>query len=110
MSRIGKKPVEMPSGVSASIDGSTLTVKGPKGTLSMPLMDDLVSYKVEEGQISVTPISIGTHTRGAAAVPCPGMDDTPNRKSASPGDISAMPRKSKDSDGCGVSRGSTRQA
>ena len=38
------------------------------------------------------------------------MEETPNRNSASPGDISAMPRKSKDSDGSGVSLGSTRQA
>ena len=34
MSRIGKKPVEVPSGVSASINGQTIEVKGPKGTLS----------------------------------------------------------------------------
>ena len=57
MSRIGKKPVEMPQGVSASIEGSTLTVKGPKGTLSMALLDDLVSYKIEEDQIRVTSIT-----------------------------------------------------
>ena len=44
MSRIGKKPVAMPSGVSAIVEGQTLTVKGPKGTLSMQLLDDLVKY------------------------------------------------------------------
>ena len=36
MSRIGKKPVPVPAGVTTSIDGGTLSVKGPKGTLSLP--------------------------------------------------------------------------
>ena len=34
MSRIGKKPVELPSGVSASVSGQTIEIKGPKGTRS----------------------------------------------------------------------------
>jgi len=50
MSRIGKKPVAMPNGVTASVEGQTLTVKGPKGTLSMQLLDDLVKYEVGEGE------------------------------------------------------------
>jgi len=54
MSRIGKKPVAIPSGVSANIEGDTLSVKGPKGTLTLGL-SDLVTYKVEDGTISVTP-------------------------------------------------------
>lgn len=54
MSRIGKKPVAMPGGVSASIDGSQLSVKGPKGTLTMPMIDD-ISYGIEDGQIVVKP-------------------------------------------------------
>lgn len=54
MSRIGKKPVAIPSGVTASIEEGTLTVKGPKGTLSMGL-SDLIDYKVEEGAIQVNP-------------------------------------------------------
>ena len=65
MSRIGKKPVAMPAGVTATIEGQTLTVKGPKGTLSMALMDDLVSYKVEEGQISVQPLTQAQRNRAA---------------------------------------------
>ena len=65
MSRIGKKPVAMPSGVSANVEGQTLTVKGPKGTLSMPLMDDLVSYTVEDGQISVKPLTATQRARAA---------------------------------------------
>ena len=54
MSRIGKVPVAMPSGVSASIEGAVLSVKGPKGTLSMPMMDD-ISYGIEDGRIVVKP-------------------------------------------------------
>ena len=65
MSRIGKKPVALPSGVTATIDGSTMTVKGPKGSLSMPLMDDLVSYKVEDGQIAVQPLTQAQRNRAA---------------------------------------------
>ena len=65
MSRIGKKPVAMPSGVSAEVNGQTLTVKGPKGSLSMPLMDDLVSYTVEDGQISVKPLAVSQRNRAA---------------------------------------------
>ena len=65
MSRIGKRPVAMPSGVSAEVEGQTLTVKGPKGTLSMPLLDDLVKYEVAEGEIRVTPITNAQRNRAA---------------------------------------------
>lgn len=54
MSRIGKQPVALPNGVSASIEGAILSVKGPKGTLTMPMMDD-ISYGIEEGRIVVKP-------------------------------------------------------
>ena len=54
MSRIGKKPVVIPSGVTANIEGNTLSVKGPKGTLTMGL-SDLIDYKVEGDEISVMP-------------------------------------------------------
>ena len=54
MSRIGKKPVIVPAGVTASIEGGTLTVKGPKGTLSMATVDD-INYGIEDGSISVQP-------------------------------------------------------
>ena len=54
MSRIGKKPVAIPSGVSANIDGNTLSVKGPKGTLSMG-MSDLIDYTIDGDQIQVKP-------------------------------------------------------
>jgi large subunit ribosomal protein L6 len=54
MSRIGKKPVTVPAGVTPTIDGKQLTVKGPKGTLMMPLRDE-ISYTLEDGGISVQP-------------------------------------------------------
>ncbi|MBB3764271.1 50S ribosomal protein L6 [Sphingomicrobium lutaoense] len=57
MSRIGKKPVALPSGVTTSKDGQTLTVKGPKGTLSMTMMDDLITYDVKDDEISVQPLT-----------------------------------------------------
>ena len=65
MSRIGKKPVAMPSGVSANVEGQTLTVKGPKGTLSMVLLDELVNTKIEDGSISVTPVAVSQRNRAA---------------------------------------------
>lgn len=54
MSRIGKKPVSVPAGVTPTIDGKQLTVKGPKGTLVMPLREE-ISYTLEDGGISVQP-------------------------------------------------------
>ncbi|PTW40859.1 50S ribosomal protein L6 [Rhodovulum kholense] len=54
MSRIGKKPVELPSGVSASVSGQTVEVKGPKGTRSFTATDD-VTIAVEDNAVSVTP-------------------------------------------------------
>lgn len=54
MSRIGKQPVAIPSGVTANIDNGTLSVKGPKGTLTMGLSDQ-VKYDLGDGQIAVAP-------------------------------------------------------
>jgi len=65
MSRIGKKPIAVPSGVTATVEGQTLTVKGPKGTLSMPLLDDLVKYEVGDGEIRVTPLVDAQRNRAA---------------------------------------------
>ena len=62
MSRIGKKPVAIPSGVTATIDNGTLTVKGPKGTLSMGLVDEVV-YKLEGDEISVQPANDSRRSR-----------------------------------------------
>ncbi|NDW46498.1 50S ribosomal protein L6 [Ruegeria sp. PrR005] len=54
MSRIGKKPVELPSGVSASVSGQTIEVKGPKGTRSFTATDD-VTLGVDGNVVTVTP-------------------------------------------------------
>ena len=65
MSRIGKKPVAMPSGVSAEVEGKTLTVNGPKGLLSMVLLDDLVTTAIDDGQISIKPVADSQRSRAA---------------------------------------------
>ncbi len=54
MSRIGKVPVAIPAGVSAEIAGDVLSVKGPKGTLTLTMRDE-ISYAVEDGRILVKP-------------------------------------------------------
>ncbi len=54
MSRIGKKPVELPSGVSASVSGQTIEIKGPKDSQSFTATDD-VTLSVEENKVVVTP-------------------------------------------------------
>jgi large subunit ribosomal protein L6 len=54
MSRIGKKPVTVPAGVTTSIEGKTLNVKGPKGALSLAMREE-ISYTLEDGSISVQP-------------------------------------------------------
>ncbi len=54
MSRIGKKPVELPSGVSATITGQKVEVKGPKGTLSFTATDD-VTISQADNEITVAP-------------------------------------------------------
>ena len=62
MSRIGKKPVAIPSGVSAEIIGSMLSVKGPKGTLELAMRDE-ISYAVEDGGIIVKPANATKQAR-----------------------------------------------
>jgi large subunit ribosomal protein L6 len=54
MSRIGKRPIAVPSGVTANVEGQTVKVKGPKGALSAALHDD-VAVKLDGGQIKVDP-------------------------------------------------------
>src|SRR3954469_21588254 len=56
MSRIGKKPVTVPSGVTATVDGQTVKMKGPKGQLQFIVHDD-VDVKFEDGQVKVAPRS-----------------------------------------------------
>ncbi len=62
MSRIGKKPVELPSGVSATINGQTVEVKGPKGTLSFTATDD-VTIAMADGKISIQPRGLSKRAR-----------------------------------------------
>jgi large subunit ribosomal protein L6 len=54
MSRIGKKAVAVPSGVTATVDGQTVKVKGPKGELTAVLVDE-VEVKLDGGQVKVAP-------------------------------------------------------
>ena len=54
MSRIGKKPVPLPKGVTATVEGKTVKVKGPKGELKLTLVAE-VDAKVEGDHITVTP-------------------------------------------------------
>ncbi|WP_438721461.1 50S ribosomal protein L6 [Bartonella rochalimae] len=54
MSRIGKKPIPVPSGVTAIIDGQLVKVKGPKGELSY-VVNDEVLVKLEENVVLVEP-------------------------------------------------------
>jgi large subunit ribosomal protein L6 len=54
MSRIGRLPIPVPSGVDVSIDGRNVTVKGPKGTLSHRVAEPIVIAKVDDGTLQVT--------------------------------------------------------
>ena len=56
MSRIGKKAVPVPKGVTADIDGQTVSVKGPKGTLTFVLNDLVLASKDEDGAIKIDPV------------------------------------------------------
>ena len=56
MSRIGKKAVPVPSGVTASVEGQTVKVKGPKGALQFVVPDE-ITVKMENGSIKVDPRS-----------------------------------------------------
>jgi large subunit ribosomal protein L6 len=62
MSRIGKVPVAVPSGVTAEIAGGVLSVKGPKGTLTLTMRDE-ISYTLEEGRILVRPANDSKQAR-----------------------------------------------
>ncbi|MEZ5885527.1 MAG: 50S ribosomal protein L6 [Paracoccaceae bacterium] len=54
MSRIGKKPVPVPAGVTANVNGQVVEVKGPKGTLSFTATDD-VTITLADGSVTVAP-------------------------------------------------------
>ena len=54
MSRIGNKPIAVPTGVTANVDGQTVKVKGPKGAVQLVLHDD-ISLSMDKGVATVTP-------------------------------------------------------
>ena len=62
MSRTGKKAITVPSGVTANIGDGQLSVKGPKGTLTMPLVDE-ITYEIGDGQIAVKPANDSKRAR-----------------------------------------------
>jgi large subunit ribosomal protein L6 len=62
MSRIGKKAVPIPSGVTANVDGQTVKVKGPKGALQLVLHDD-VSATIDKGGVKIDPRSESKRAR-----------------------------------------------
>lgn len=62
MSRIGKKPVPLASGVTATVSGQTVEVKGPKGTRSFTATDD-VQITLEDGAINVAPRGMSKRAR-----------------------------------------------
>ncbi len=64
MSRIGKKPVAVPGGVTVTLDGNVVTVKGPKGQLQASLVD-LVEVTVDGDQVIVKPINESKPARSA---------------------------------------------
>ena len=62
MSRIGKQPVAVPSGVTANVSGQTVEVKGPKGARSWTATDD-VTIALEDGAITVKPRGMSKRAR-----------------------------------------------
>ena len=62
MSRIGKKVIAVPSGVTVTVDGQAVTVKGPKGQLAYTAPDEIVVAQ-ENGQLSFTPTSESQRAR-----------------------------------------------
>ena len=54
MSRIGKKAVEIPAGVTLTLEGQTVTVKGPKGQLAWTIVDE-IEIKLEDKELTLTP-------------------------------------------------------
>ena len=64
MSRIGKKPIAVPSGVTVSLEGQTVKVKGPKGELQTQLVD-LVNVKQDGDELVVSPVDETKQARSA---------------------------------------------
>jgi large subunit ribosomal protein L6 len=54
MSRTGKKPVAIPANVTATLEGGLVSISGPKGALSIPMVSE-VTYALEDGKLSIKP-------------------------------------------------------
>lgn len=63
MSRLGKQPVTLPSGVEASFADGVLTVKGPKGSLTEPMKNDIVTIAITDGVLTLTPANESKEAR-----------------------------------------------
>jgi large subunit ribosomal protein L6 len=62
MSRTGKKPVAIPAGVTASLDGGLISVKGPKGTLTLRTENE-VTYTLNDASLTVKPVNNSKRAR-----------------------------------------------
>jgi large subunit ribosomal protein L6 len=62
MSRIGKKAIAIPAGVTLTLDGQTVTVKGPKGQLAWTVVDE-IQIRQENGELSFTPRDESTRAK-----------------------------------------------
>ena len=71
MSRIGKLPIEIPSGVTITVDSDVITVKGSKGELTVPHLSD-VTVAVDDGAGRLTGRRLHQQFAGASSVQCPG--------------------------------------
>jgi large subunit ribosomal protein L6 len=63
MSRIGKKPIPIPTGVDVTIDGQKVSVKGPKGTLEMSVAEPITLSRADDGAILVSRPDDERHNR-----------------------------------------------
>jgi large subunit ribosomal protein L6 len=63
MSRIGKKPIPLGAGVTATLDGQTITVKGPKGELSWTVVDE-IEVTQQDGELTLKPRDESQRARG----------------------------------------------
>ncbi len=70
MSRIGKKPVPVPAGVTVNVSGQNVSVKGPKGELKMALVEHVLA-KLDDGKVAVNP-----RDKSKLARSCWGMSRT----------------------------------
>ena len=64
MSRIGKKPVAVPSGVNVAVNGQTVTAKGPKGELQF-VVNELCTVALNDNEVSVEPLDKSNEARSA---------------------------------------------